>query len=486
MRQRKVLVLMFFLALVLPLTSYLGQQNQENRSLAYAQLGQSCKLTSACQPPLICSGGVCKNGAIRTGNKGLNQGCNSESDCRSPYVCYSDVCKVRSGGECSRSSDCYANHYCSRSNNHCRKKDSYNLGDYSVEGVSVSSMLGGGSGGQTNTPTNPPASTVIPTTAPTRAPTRAPTQVPTRAPTQVPTRALTQAPTRAPTRTTTVIPIETIALSITDIVVTPNPLSLTVGESLKLTTKTIPEGKTVSYLWESNNANIASVDINGLVTANKEGEATITAKVKGTNIFTNIKAVVSKIFETNISFKIAFDGILPGSNCIDQFLVDKTKLMLSIENVPTNKYEDNIEATFEETNEVDTKGNRVFKVTNLRLDSNKYSMVNNFNYIKVKGPWHLRRKMCLDGQTEKMAESVVCDIDLKSNKTYDFSEYTLLSGDVSVDGAVNTVDLGYIKSRLNSGSEIKCGIEGDLNMDGVVNTLDLNLVKKTLTERDDE
>ena len=155
-------------------------------------------------------------------------------------------------------------------------------------------------------------------------------------------------------------------------------------------------------------------------------------------------------------------------------------------NIEFDKYEDNIEATFEETNEVDTKGNRVFKVTSLRLDSNKYSMVNNFNYIKVKGPWHLRRKMCLDGQTEKMAESVVCDIDLKSNKTYDFSEYTLLSGDVSVDGAVNTVDLGYIKSRLNSGSEIKCGIEGDLNMDGVVNTLDLNLVKKTLTERDDE
>ena len=141
--QLVVVAVMAFLALGLPLTTKLVQQNQENRSLAYSQLGQSCKLTSGCQPPLICTNKVCKKGVARTGNRGLNQSCTSESNCRSPYVCYanSGTCKVRSGGECSKSGDCYANHYCSRTNKHCKDKSDYNINDYSVEGVSVKSML---------------------------------------------------------------------------------------------------------------------------------------------------------------------------------------------------------------------------------------------------------------------------------------------------------------------------------------------------------
>jgi len=102
--------------------------------------------------------------------------------------------------------------------------------------------------------------------------------------------------------------------------------------------------------------------------------------------------------------------------------------------------------------------------------------------------------MCQDGQGKKMPESTVCDINLKANsgKVYDFSEYTLLAGDITADGSkrgdgvINSLDLGYIKTRLNPGSGVNCGREGDLNMDGVVNSIDLNLVKTSLTERDDE
>ena len=144
MVQLFVVVVMAFLILGLPPSTKSVQKNQKKSILAYSQLGQSCKLTSGCQPPLICTNKVCKKGVARTGNRGLNQSCTSESNCRSPYVCYanSGTCKVRSGGECSKSGDCYANHYCSRTNKHCKDKSKYNLGDYSVEGVSISSMLG--------------------------------------------------------------------------------------------------------------------------------------------------------------------------------------------------------------------------------------------------------------------------------------------------------------------------------------------------------
>ena len=400
--QKVTLGLMIFLALMLPLMTFLGQQKQENRSFAYTQLGQACKNTSSCQPPLICSNYVCKkDGVVRTGNKGLNESCKSESDCRSPYKCYGGVCKVRSGGECSRSRDCFSNHYCSRSNNHCRSQDDYNLGDYSVEGVSVRSMLGYSNSIIVSTP----KPTIKPTRVPTRAPTRSPTRVPTSAPTRVPTRSPTIAPlvitpTNDPTRSPTTRP----------------PLLL----------------------------------------------------------------------ETRISFKIAFAGIVPGAKCINTYLIPETRLVLDITNVPSNNHEDNIQTSFEETDDTDSWGNRIFRVTNLTLDKDKFGSVNNFNYIKIKGPWHLKRKMCQNEQKEKLLESTVCDINLNSDNVYDFSEYTLLSGDIDKNGIINAVDLSNIKQLLNPGAAINCGIYGDLNMDGVVNAFDLNLIKDTLTERDDE
>ena len=164
---------------------------------------------------------------------------------------------------------------------------------------------------------------------------------------------------------------------------------------------------------------------------------------------------------------------------------------MDIANVPSidsGKFEDGIQTSFEKTDETDSKGNQVFKVTNLSLNKEKFGSVDKFNIIKIKGPWHLKRRMCKDGQNGKLPESTVCDIDLKSSNTkiYDFREYTLLAGDISVDGVINSLDLSYIKGRLEAGGEIECGTEGDLNMDGKVNTFDLNLVKDSLTERDDE
>ncbi len=213
--QLAVVAVMAFLVLGLPLATNLVQQNQENRISAYYQLGQPCRLTSSCQPPLICSNNVCKKGVERTGNQGLNQSCNKESDCLSPYVCYPfnvpGVCKVRSGGECTSSTDCYANHYCSRKNNHCKDKNEYNLPDYSVEGLSLESILRGPTPTKITTkkPTATPIRkpTITPTRRPTSTPTKRPTATPTKRPTITPTRRPTSTPTNRPTATPTKVQI---------------------------------------------------------------------------------------------------------------------------------------------------------------------------------------------------------------------------------------------------------------------------------------
>lgn len=55
--------------------------------------------------------------------------------------------------------------------------------------------------------------------------------------------------------------------------------TLKLGESLQLTAKTIPEGKTVT--WSSSKSDVASVDESGKVTAQAQGEAVISAQIDG-------------------------------------------------------------------------------------------------------------------------------------------------------------------------------------------------------------
>ncbi|NCC55752.1 MAG: hypothetical protein EOM11_09795, partial [Erysipelotrichia bacterium] len=182
---------------------------------SYRQLGDSCEYTSSCQPPLICEGKKCVNEKIkRTGSASLNKGCGDDGDCVSPYVCYSGVCKSRSGGECSSSSDCYDNHYCSSENGHCRKIDDYWVGDKSVEGVTVNSLLRGESTTTdtatktttditTKTGTTTDTATKTTTDTTTEIPTKTTTDTTTKIPTEIPTKTTTDTTTKTPTKTTT-------------------------------------------------------------------------------------------------------------------------------------------------------------------------------------------------------------------------------------------------------------------------------------------
>lgn len=300
------------------------------------------------------------------------------------------------------------------------------------------------------------------------------------------------------TPTPTVPPSE-----ITGITLSPDPLKIKVGETGRFRVTTTPSGINASLEWSIDPADVANIGENGQVFGKKVGEATVTVKVKGKeSISDTVKVIVEPSgtgtpgptgtvtpSDASISFKVAFAGIAPQAKCISEYFIPETRVKLEVNNVPTNVFDNTIQSSFEKVSgEVDTKGNQVFKVTKT-LD-NKFGSVNNFNYVKVKGPWHLKRRMCQDNQNGKLPETTVCNIDLKigGSKVYDFSEYTLLAGDIfdPPDGIINVLDLGYIKTRLSPGANPVCKIEGDLNLDGVVNTIDLNLVKDSLTQRDDE
>ena len=68
-----------------------------------------------------------------------------------------------------------------------------------------------------------------------------------------------------------------VANLVTDITITPNELSLDVGETSTLTTTILPTNATITAVtWSSSNESVATVDANGLVTAIAVGTSTIT------------------------------------------------------------------------------------------------------------------------------------------------------------------------------------------------------------------
>jgi len=185
---------------------------------------------------------------------------------------------------------------------------------------------------------------------------------------------------------------------------------------------------------------------------------------------------------SQVSFKIAFAGVKPSSTC----LTSLNKVKVEVANKPTNTFQSDINALLTPvSNETNKDGDQVFLVSNLVLDS-KFNNVNNFNYIRVKGPSHLTSRMCLNNQDTKLDELSTCEVNLKNTNTttYDFADYSLIPGDINQDGVVNSADYSVIKNNFNN-QEISCGISGDLNYDGIVNSLDANLLKDTLSEKED-
>ena len=266
--------------------------------------------------------------------------------------------------------------------------------------------------------------------------------------------------------------------------VTPDTLTLKVGESATVTATQV-------VTWSSDTATVATVTSEGIVTGVSVGTATITATTDlGETAVVAVTVIASDT--GTLSFKVAFAGIKPSYvnnsgesySCIGS-LGDLTVDVLNrVSNVSQTL--SNVQVSVV-GNEVDSKGNQVFQVSNLDVGSSLMG-ANTNNFVKVKGPFHLRRRMCTDGQSGKTDDATVCNINLFSSDSYvyDFSEYTLLAGDANLDGVINSVDFSLVKNAVNADAELECGRQYDLNMDGVVNSLDLNLVKDALSSKDDE
>ncbi len=186
---------------------------------------------------------------------------------------------------------------------------------------------------------------------------------------------------------------------------------------------------------------------------------------------------------SKVSFKVAFKGVKPSSTC----LTSLTKIKTEVVNKSTNTFQSDINASLTPiSNETNKDGDQVFLVSNLVLDS-KFNNLNTFNYLRVKGSFHLASRMCLNNQSSKLDEVTTCDIDLTNTNTttYDFSDYSLIPGDINQDGMINTLDYSVIKSNLNTSTDINCNRTGDLNLDGVVNSFDTSLLKESLSQKED-
>ncbi|KIE46183.1 bacterial Ig-like domain family protein [Clostridium argentinense CDC 2741] len=91
-------------------------------------------------------------------------------------------------------------------------------------------------------------------------------------------------------------------------------MNLMEGSSEKLTATVLPEDATnKKVLWSSSDESIAKVDKNGNVTAIKEGQVIITAKVENTDLTATCEVNVSKLVEENKNNAILSISLVNGT-----------------------------------------------------------------------------------------------------------------------------------------------------------------------------
>lgn len=95
--------------------------------------------------------------------------------------------------------------------------------------------------------------------------------------------------------------IEAESISLSD-----NEANIYVGKTLKIVATILPENTTVkSLVWSSTDDKIVSISEEGIITAHKEGSASITAETNnGKNAVCKIVSVIEMVEATSISFKL--------------------------------------------------------------------------------------------------------------------------------------------------------------------------------------
>jgi hypothetical protein len=122
----------------------------------------------------------------------------------------------------------------------------------------------------------------------------------------------------------------------------------------------------------------------------------------------------------------------------------------------------------------------------LSLDLSDFASTSNLA-VFVKGSKHIQVKYGKDGQTG-FYNLPNGTIDVLTAKTYDFSGYPLLAGDINQDGMVNGVDFSQEKTAAITRKTI---VEGqnmveDLNGNCGLESQDVSLLMITLNQKQDQ
>jgi len=113
----------------------------------------------------------------------------------------------------------------------------------------------------------------------------------------------------------------------------------------------------------------------------------------------------------------------------------------------------------------------------------------NIFVVYIKGALHIQKKICDNSPTETSAGTYSCatnNIALKpGDNNLDFSNLTMLVGDLDQNGIVDSVDYAMIRNNLSKTDEATLN-KSDLNRDGRVDTQDFSLIIAALGVRVDE
>jgi hypothetical protein len=111
--------------------------------------------------------------------------------------------------------------------------------------------------------------------------------------------------------------------------------------------------------------------------------------------------------------------------------------------------------------------------------------------VYIKGPKHIRKKICDNKPTESAAGKYTCstaNIELSAGEqTVDFTNITLLAGDLNLtttngqDGVADAVDAAYIINHNNISDSTDASVVaiGDINLDGGISAIDWSLLNYT-------
>ncbi len=179
-----------------------------------------------------------------------------------------------------------------------------------------------------------------------------------------------------------------------------------------------------------------------------------------------------------LSFDFTFAGVRAGSKCVNNKVVDVTVMKGSQKEL----YEDvAVVASGEENSRKET----IFRVSNLDISGDFSDMTG--LAVFVKGPKHLQMKFGVDSQ-DKYYNVAGGEIDLEAGKVFDFSEYSLMAGDVDENGTVDAIDFVEIKKRAAIHEATEEGEESQYDLDGScqVNTIDMAILVQSLNEKYDQ